>query len=531
MADEGDQKAKEVYKYDLKNFYREKAKEVKSDSYGPDLKKFYTAKAKAKNGKGVSYGYDVDGNLVVREKETVIKTIALPTYRRPTAEEIDMMEKQHHEAIALANRAVDDARTALYAMSQNPERDDPTMVRLNRAVLEADSKLCMARFPLFHIEREEGIKIKQLDFTQPNETRVLPYPVAFIETRPFSLQEQYVRIGEPAAAPLVSVAEAKSMIKAAGVPIILFEGADSNEYGYLSMEWAVVLEYHSTTYHSVYQAVYSELAKFFDDQEHLPQLLAAKTADEIVYSVEDVPGDVEQNREKWNEQLRKLIDEINLVKFRRYPELAAKLLETKNAMIGAYEPGDQLIGIGISLDTVESKDPSKWGDNILGKTLMNIRDILRAEQPTVPVKKGKPAVATSVVTSAATSAVPISAVKKRPSVAKSVTQAAQAPIAPVITIPSMAIATPSKPSVAKPSVAKPSAVKPSVAKPSVAKPSVAPIPMSLSKQESMVPQNEEALARYMSSQNVLNPEPTISATPAVRRQPRIVSKMKTSAPM
>ena len=305
-------------------------------------------------------------------------------------------------------------------MSRNPERDDSTMVRLNRMVMEADCKLCVARFPLLYVNKEEGVKIRQLDFTQPNETRVLPYAVSIMETRPFPLQAQYVRIGEPAAKPFVSVAEAKNIIKeAAGEPIILFEGADSNEYGYLSMEWAVVLEYNSTTYQSVYQAIYSELAKLFDDQEHLPQLLAAKTADEISYSVKDVPGDLEQNKEKWNEQLRKLIYQVNLAKFRRYPELAAKLLETQNAMIGAYEPGDEIIGIGISLENVDSKDPAKWGENVLGKALMNIRDVLRAEQSEPPVKepsvrKKRPPVSslkTSVTTASAlpASALPASA--------------------------------------------------------------------------------------------------------------------------
>ena len=373
-----------------------------------------------------------------KAKGAVVKTIALPTYRPPTAEEIDSMEKEHATAIALANRELDDARSELYAMSQSPERDDSMMVRLNRMVMEADCKLCVARFPLMYTSKEAGIKIKQLDFTQPTETRVLPYSVAIIETRPFPLQEQYVRIGEPAAKPFVSVAEAKNIIKeAAGVPIIIFEGADSNEYGYLSMEWAVVLEYNSTTYQSVYQAIYSELAKSFDDQKHLPQLLAAETADEISYSVEDVPGgDLEQNKEKWDEQIRKLIYDINLVKFRRYPELAAKLLETKNAMIGAYEPGDNMIGIGISIENMDSKDPAKWGENVLGKSLMNIRELLRSEQPLPSIKKRRPPVSsaktaiadaatttttattsTTDATAATAATVPVS-VKKRASVAK-----------------------------------------------------------------------------------------------------------------
>ena len=436
---------KESYKYNLKNFYREKKEPVKCGSQCSKLRGFYKAKAKAKDVRGDIYGYDTDGNLVEKAKGTVVKTIALPIYRPPTMEEIDIMEKERQEAIALANRVVDEARTALYAMSHNPERDDSTMVRLNRMVMEADCKLCVARFPLMYINKEEGVKIRQLDFTQPTEKRVLPYAVSIIETRPFHLQAQYVRIGEPAPAPFVSVEEAKNIIKeAAGVPIIVFEGADSNEYGYLSMEWSVVLEYNSTTYQSVYQAIYSELAKSFDDQKHLSEFLAAKTADEILYSVKDVPGDLEQNKEKWNEQLRKLIYQVNLAKFRRYPELAAKLLETKNAMIGAYEPGDEIIGIGISLENVDSKDPAKWGENVLGKALMNIRDVLRAEQSEPPVKeppvkgpsvrKKKPTV--SSATDASKKAIPASATASAPASAPA---SATASAIPASAIPASAM--------------------------------------------------------------------------------------------
>jgi ribA/ribD-fused uncharacterized protein len=492
---------KESYKYNLKNFYREEKEPVKCGSQCSKLRGFYKAKAKAKDVRGDIYGYDTDGNLVEKAKGTVVKTIALPIYRPPTTEEIDIMEKERQEAIALANRVVDEARAALYAMSHNPERDDSTMVRLNRMVMEADCKLCVARFPLMYINKEEGIKIKQLDFTQPTEKRALPYAVSIIETRPFPLQAQYVRIGEPAPAPFVSVEEAKNIIKeAAGVPIIVFEGADSNEYGYLSMEWAVVLEYNSTTYQSVYQAIYSELAKLFDDQEHLPQLLAAKTADEISYSVEDVPGDLEQNKEKWNEQLRKLIYQVNLAKFRRYPELAAKLLETKNAMIGAYEPGDEIIGIGISLENVDSKDPAKWGENVLGKALMNIRDVLRAEQSEPPVKeppvkepsvrKKKPTVSSSTdaskktipasvsapasasvsatasaTASASASTIPASAMKRASATASMKRASKAASVIPVATIAEPVAAPAAEPVAATAAVSEPASVAAPVAAP------------------------------------------------------------------
>ena len=351
-----------------------------------NLRKFYAAKANA--GLNGPYGYDNDGNLVQRDnKGTIINTITLPTYRRPTEEEYDVMEKTHREAIAIAEKTVDEMRTALYEMQQNPERDISTMIRLNRAVADAESKLLVARFPLMRVNlidpgnKDLKIKIKQIDFTQPNNDRTVPYTVAILQTRPFTLQEQYVRVGENPEMPLVSVAEAKERIKASEkMPVIIFEGTESDDYGYLSMDWAIMIEFNSTMYKSAKQAVYAELAKFFNDEIHLPQLLSAETADEITYSVEDVPG--ENNLDKWNTELRKLIYDVNAAKFKQYPELGAKLLETKNAILGAYVPGDMLIGTGISIENVDAKDPSKWGENVLGKALMRIRDSLKETSAT-----------------------------------------------------------------------------------------------------------------------------------------------------
>jgi ribA/ribD-fused uncharacterized protein len=413
-----------------------------------ELKEFYTAKLKPK--KGFSYGYDDDGNLVVRNKEEVIKTITLPVYRRPTLEEIKSMKQSRDEAIALANQEVDDARMLLYEESkkQKGERDDKTMVRLNRAVVEADSRLNMVRFPLRRTDRVDGIRIKELDFTQPNEVRVLPYPVSFIETRPYTLQDQYVRVGALPEKPLISVAEAKNAMKMAEhVPVIVFEGPDTNDYGYLSLKWPAVFEFNSTTYQSAHHAIYTELAKHFDDTIHLPQLLAAKTANDVDYSVEDVPGDSEQdketNKEEWNTKLRGLLYDVNLVKFNKYRDLGVQLLETGNAIIGAYQPDDTLIGTGIAIESPDAKDVTKWSENALGKVLMDIREILRrdlvapvAEPVAEPM--AEPIAEPMAVPNAVPMAVPVAASvaasitkMKKPKRNTSVAQASVAPVAQV----------------------------------------------------------------------------------------------------
>jgi hypothetical protein len=73
--------------------------------------------------------------------------------------------------------------------------------------------------------------------------------------------------------------------------------------------------------------------------------------------------------------------DVNIAKYNQYPELAARLLETKNATLGAYIPDDNLIGIGLSIDNIQAKNPVNWtGQNLLGKALMDIRQKIRSEQ-------------------------------------------------------------------------------------------------------------------------------------------------------
>jgi ribA/ribD-fused uncharacterized protein len=351
-----------------------------------ELKRFYKARVK----KPDSFTYDEDGNLVELNKEgSVIKTIPLPDYRAPTYEELDEMEQKRQEAIALANKEFEDSRIELRAALSNPEITDSEVLRINRKVKEADIKLQSVRFPLQYVAPEDSISINSIDFDKSYEKRKYPYPFFFLEERPYTLQDQYVRIGKIAAKPLKSVAELKAAAEAASVPVvILFQDPETNDYGFLSLKWTVELEFNGTMYNSAHQAIAAELAKTFNDQEGLQKIMVAETPDEVVYRLENVPGDAEANEVKWNDTTKQLLFDVNIAKFNQYPELAARLLETKTAVLGAYVPDDNLIGIGISLDSVQSKNPINWtGQNLLGKALTSIRDKLRADREAVTAEQ------------------------------------------------------------------------------------------------------------------------------------------------
>lgn len=341
-----------------------------------ELRQFYKSRVSKPN----LFTYDDDGNLVERDKEGgVVHTITLPFYRKPTMEEFNEMEKKRLEEISISSKKLEDARNKLHNEFQKPQsdRNDTTILRLNREVAKADSILQRVRFALKHISKEEDVKIKMIDFNRPGETRVFPYPIAMVENSPFILQDLYVRTGEAPPKPLINVKEAKQLANTKQ-PVILFSNTDTDEYGFLSLKWAVQLEFQSTTYQSAKQAIYAELAKLFEDQPNHEKIMSSETANEITYSVKNISNEDES---KWNEAMKKLIYDVNLAKFNQYAELSGRLIETQNAILGAYEPNDSLIGIGIAPENPLAKNPINWGgQNILGKALMEIRETLKKQR-------------------------------------------------------------------------------------------------------------------------------------------------------
>ena len=339
------------------------------------LTKYYKQKAKSKEG----YEYDDQGNLVERSGGQVTQTIVLPTYRSLTSAERLELEQKRKDAIELASKEFSDARMALHEEYQQAEPSDYQIYLLNQEVMRADLNLQEARFPVHFIKKDDSVSIRQLDFDQPNEIRKYPYKVAMLQTSPFVLQDQYVRIGEPGAKSFVSIAEAKRSLVGAA---IVFDNVnpDSEGYGFLSLNWPVEIDIEGTMYHSARQAIFGELAKSFGDEAHRQAIMIAEKPEDIHYTVDDVPGDVDANKRKWDTTIRELIETVNLYKFLQYPELGGRLLETQDAKLGAYEPDDNLFGTGIPLNHQKAKNPIYWtGENLQGKALMVIRDILRQQ--------------------------------------------------------------------------------------------------------------------------------------------------------
>lgn len=86
--------------------------------------------------------------------------------------------------------------------------------------------------------------------------------------------------------------------------------------------------------------------------------------------------------ETWDDGSPSICDYVLLHKFAQHSQLKAALLATGDKVIGEAAPHDLRWGTGIGLGERGSLDPASWhGVNMLGKSLMRVREVLRSGVP------------------------------------------------------------------------------------------------------------------------------------------------------
>jgi len=120
----------------------------------------------------------------------------------------------------------------------------------------------------------------------------------------------------------------------------------------------------------------AEKARLFNDEDILPQIIAAKNPG----SAKKLGRKVKQfNQEKWIDNRFEIVIKGNVEKFRQNPELEQFLINTGSKILVEASPNDGIWGIGLEQTNPDCLNLYKWqGLNLLGFALMEARNILNS---------------------------------------------------------------------------------------------------------------------------------------------------------
>ncbi|EZF32054.1 hypothetical protein H109_07876 [Trichophyton interdigitale MR816] len=85
------------------------------------------------------------------------------------------------------------------------------------------------------------------------------------------------------------------------------------------------------------------------------------------------------DEEVWKKERFRIVVQGNYYKFTQNPDLKAQLLETGDRELVEASPLDRIWGVGFGAKNAPARR-AKWGLNLLGKALMEVRDRIRREE-------------------------------------------------------------------------------------------------------------------------------------------------------
>ena len=122
-------------------------------------------------------------------------------------------------------------------------------------------------------------------------------------------------------------------------------------------------------------------AILFDDQEIADEIMLEPEPSKQKALGRGVRG---FDAKRWDAEREKVVEEGNWWKFTQSKEgdLRKMLLETGNRLLVEASPYDKIWGVGYSAATAAA-NRAGWGQNLLGRALMRVRDRLHKEAKTM----------------------------------------------------------------------------------------------------------------------------------------------------
>lgn len=152
---------------------------------------------------------------------------------------------------------------------------------------------------------------------------------------------------------------------------------DHSCFSQMKVSRRIKFEKEGVTYTSAEQYMMAMKAILFNDQRSYQEIMNARKPSEMKKVGRRVKG---FNQMVWDDHKARIIFEGNLLKFSQNEEFKEHLLSTGDKILVEASPYDGVYGIKMSIDDKNKEDPYKWkGENLLGFTLMSVRDYLRSQ--------------------------------------------------------------------------------------------------------------------------------------------------------
>lgn len=153
--------------------------------------------------------------------------------------------------------------------------------------------------------------------------------------------------------------------------VFFFGGTKNLPNSYLSNWYPCTFEINGIQYNCVEQFMMACKANIFGDTQTLERVMSSTNPSEQKRLGKQVLGFSDEVWDTWKERV---VFQGCLAKFDQNLDLKSKLLSTKGKKLVEASPYDKIWGIGISEDDPKRFDESKWGQNLLGKVLMKVRE-------------------------------------------------------------------------------------------------------------------------------------------------------------
>lgn len=147
----------------------------------------------------------------------------------------------------------------------------------------------------------------------------------------------------------------------------------NERYGCFSNWYGCSFTVDGIEYQSTEQYMMAEKARLFNDPETEERIMKTTSPSKIKKLGKEVKG---FDSKIWDERKFEIVCKGNLEKFRQNPDLLSRLLETGDSII-VEASRDTIWGIGHTAKEAKTIPPERWGENLLGKALMWVREQLR----------------------------------------------------------------------------------------------------------------------------------------------------------